>query len=639
MRRALSLLLTAALAAEPAAASAQVLASPEGALSPAAALAPMGGAPLPAPARFIPPVGRCGPVARVARPASARLPARRIAASGVAVRRAVRLGLRRAGIDASEPEIGWAQIPPAPAGAPGSLAEASLLPLPGMSYTPSPVDWAREIFYSIILDRFGRAEPYRSWGDPASADTRHGGNIRGLIERLDYLQGLGVTTLQVNPLYLCPPAAYHQYWPVHFMAVDPGLGTMDDFRELVRKAHARGMRVVLDMVFNHTGPVIEYEGGWRYGSHPKAVKSWKYPLKPSELARPENFHRRGSIEDWHNEEQTRYGDFPGGLNHLATDNPATQDLLLHVAKWWIKETDVDGFRLDTYPHVSRLFWDRFFPEVRAFAAGLGKKNFLIMGEIFHGDPYALSGELGRGRLDAAYDYPAYFWDQEALHGRSPTSALESSLKGCLAALGDSVHRLIRFLDNHDKPRFLGPGEPLELLRLALAYVLFSIGIPFIYYGTEQGWRSSGKDQPLDSYREDMFPGGRYKNPAAGGDNFNPGSPLYKEIARMAALRRSLPALSLGSEFVRWADPFGPGIFAFSRIYQGEEVVVVLNTRDSTRWAEMWVDSNLSPPGTVFLDGMSESEDQATQAYAKDGGSKIGVSMGPRQVRVLVRKKT
>ena len=539
----------------------------------------------------------------------------------------------------AEDPLGWKDVPPVPAGAPDSVAGISLAPAPGVRYTASPTDWRKEIIYSIILDRFARAEPHQSWGDPRSATSRHGGNIRGVIEKLDYLQGMGVTTLLINPLYLTLPSAYHNYWPLHFMAVDPHLGTMADMQEFVAAAHKRGMKIVLDMVFNHSGPVIEYNEGYKFSREPKTVKDWKYPLKPSELAEPENFHRRGSIDNWDDPEQMKHGDFPGGLNQLATERPETQDILLKIAKWWLQQTDVDGFRLDTYQHVDPSFWTRFFAETREYAAKLGKNNFLILGEIYHGDPRVLAPELGAGRLDAVFNYPAYFKNDEALHGEAPTSALEDGFNFVRSVLGGMIHRLVNFFDNQDKPRFLRAGDPVALSRVALAYTLMSVGIPFIYYGTEQAFRPapSKTDLGLDAYREDMFQGGEFRSADSKGDDFNTESLLYKHLRELTAARAAHPALSVGEQYSRWSDPTGPGIHAFSRISGDEEVVVIVNTSGATRSAEMWVDAGLTPAGTKLTDELDRSYQVSAHAPGGGAGSKISVEVPPHGVRLMVRR--
>ena len=241
----------------------------------------------------------------------------------------------------------------------------------------------------------------------------------------------------------------HQFWPVHLLAVDPHLGTLAELRRLVKGLHRRGMYFVLDMVFNHTAPVLEYHDGFEFGPR-KEVRRWRYPVKPVELAREEHYSLRGDISDWGDPEQYAHGDLPGGVNKLRTEHPATQDILIDVAKWWIKETDADGFRLDAYPHVAREFWARLSQEVRSYAARLGKRDFLLLGELFDGDASHYAPEFESGRLTAAYDYPGYFWEEAALHGKAPTRALEESDRRLRAALGGRAQSMVSFLSNHDR---------------------------------------------------------------------------------------------------------------------------------------------------------------------------------------------
>lgn len=525
---------------------------------------------------------------------------------------------------------------PAEPGSPRSIGEITLDPLPGHRYHASPKSWSEQAMYFAMLDRFAKDGAGKSWGKPEDAGSRHGGNIRGMIGKLDYLMQLGVTTLVVTPPMMNPPAGYHGYWPVNFLAVDPHLGTMEDFRDLVREAHKRHILVVMDVVFNHIGPVIEYHEGYKWTGQQKTIKRWKYPVVPMELQKPEHYHRMGSIDNWDDPLQMMLGDFPGGLNQLATERPETQDILLKIAMWWIKETDIDGFRLDTYQHVDPAFWKRFHGEVRGFARSLGKDDFLMLGEIFHGDPAVLAREMGAEKLNAIYNYPGYFWAKAALHGEAPSKALEHAFDAETRAFGEQQASLVRFLDNHDKPRFLRAKDPVGRLKVAIGYLMLSVGIQYLYYGTEQAFRQYAPgDLDMNFYREDMFEGGKFKSPSSG-TGHDRESEIYKFIRKLSEVRRSFPALLKGKQWVRWSDPDGPGIYAFSRIHGDQEVLVVLNTSDQTKRATMFVDAGHSPPGSIFSDLL----DLATnaEAYAgPEGGSKLAVSVPPLGVRVFARR--
>jgi glycosidase len=179
--------------------------------------------------------------------------------------------------------------------------------------------------------------------------------------------------------------------------------------------------------------------------------------------------------------------------------------------------------------------------------------------------------------------------------------------------------------------------------VALAYLLFSVGIPMTYYGTEQGFRQDtdrldpeGPEHPADPRnREDQFADGAFKSESSKGDKFDASNPVYKFMKQLADVRTAYAALRRGSQWVRWSDADRPGIFAFSRIHEGQEVVVVLNFSKDARQEEMWVDTKISPAGTAFHDALDKG--YKTTAFSPvHNGSKLLVSVAPMSVRVLVR---
>lgn len=528
-----------------------------------------------------------------------------------------------------------------PAGAPETAAELNLEPEAGRGWTPSPEDWRDQVLYSVVLDRFARSERGRASGDPADGRTRHGGDLPGALERLDYVAATGATALLLTPVTQTVPEAYHGYAPVHLLGVDPHLGTMGDYRRLVRAAHARGLLVVQDLVLGHAGPVFEYrdDGAWDDG-RVKPVSRWTRALRPLELNAPEHFCRMGAITDWNDARQAVNGDFPPNYRSFETARPLTQDLLIRCALWWIKEGDLDGLRLDAVRHLDPSFLERFCREVRAYAARLGKTNFLLLGENSTGRDEELKPHLEP--LDTVYHYPAFRRDGLALRGLAPTRELELSQLRARETLGEPASRLLRFIDLHDTYRFLRPGEPERLLRPAFAYLLLSEGMPLVYYGTEQGFRQAGArlgpegpDLPADpGNREDMFPGGTFRSYRARPDAFDPDSPPCAWLRKLAALRRRVPALRRGLEFPRWSDPAGPGLYAFSRIHEGVEVLVVLNTSLTPRAAEPCMDAALTPPGTVLRDALDPA--WMARCFPSLGASRVAVSVPGLGARVLVR---
>lgn len=542
--------------------------------------------------------------------------------------------------------------------APRTLAEAPIADEPVRAYTASPSDWRDEILHFMLLDRFARGLPSvpqsqdeivrmaLERGDPAQGGTRHGGNLRGVIEQLDYLKGSGVTTLLLSPVNQNQVASYHGYAPVHLLAIDPHLGTMADFKELVDEAHKRGLKVVLDWVLNHSGPVFEYTEGsqWRgLEGEPKQIGEWTESLLPLDLKDPKHFTRRGVIDNWNDHAQATNGDFPPNYRHYASDKKETADALIHIAKWWIQETDIDGFRVDAVRHIAPGFVPVFSKAIKDYAASLGKKNFFLVGENSTGIDSDLIPHLTTDGMDSAFSYPAYRRETYALHGKAPTRVLEDSMHRTNQVLGPLAGRLLRFIDNHDVYRFLRLGEPEAQLKVALAYLLFSAGIPMTYYGTEQGFRQDtdrldpeGPEHPADPRnREDQFGSGKFKSESSKGDKFDQSSPVYKFLKQLADVRTAYAALRRGAQWVRWSDADRTGIFAFSRIHEGQEVVVVLNFSREERREEMWVDAQASPAGTAFRDALDKG--YTTTAHSPvESGSKISVSVAPMSVRVLVR---
>lgn len=538
-----------------------------------------------------------------------------------------------------------ALVEPVP-GAPDTLAEAPIDPTPARAYTASPEDWRDEILHFILLDRFARAGKARTYGDVKDGGSRHGGNLRGVIEKLDYLKGSGVTTLLLSPVTQNQPASYHGYASVHLLAVDPHLGTMADLKELVAKAHERGLKVVLDWGINHAGPVFEYTEGsqWRgLEGQPKEIGEWTEQLKPDDLRDPKHFTRRGVIDNWNDKQQASHGDFPPNYRHFASDKKETGDALIHIAKWFIQETDIDGFRVDAVRHVAPGFVPRFSKEIKEYAASIGKKNFFLVGEDSTGVDGELVPQLTVNGMDSVFAYPAYRRETYALHGKAPTRVLEDSMHRTNQALGPLADRLLRFIDNHDVYRFLRLGEPTGQLMVALAYLMFSVGIPMTYYGTEQGFRQDtdrldpeGPDHPADPRnREDQFADGQFKSESSKGDKFDPSNPVYKFMKQLADVRLAYAALRRGAQWIRWSETNQAGIFAFSRIYGNEEILVVMNFSNEARQEEMWVDAKVTPAGTPLHDALDKS--YKTSAHTPvESGSKVTVAVPPLSVRVLVR---
>ncbi|MCU0729546.1 MAG: alpha-amylase family glycosyl hydrolase [Sphingopyxis sp.] len=485
-----------------------------------------------------------------------------------------------------------------------------------------------EIIYFVLPDRFENGDPSNDTGgiaggplqhgfDPTHKGFYHGGDLRGLINRLDYIQGLGVTAIWFAPIFKNKPvqggageesAGYHGYWVTDFTTVDPHFGTEAEFAEFVRAAHARGMKVYMDIIANHTADVISYTEGaaqnFPYRSiadypdrayTPVVPEAERNVKVPAWLNDPQYYHNRGNTTFFG--ENSIYGDFVG-LDDLATGDQRVIDGMIDIYASWIERFGIDGFRIDTARHVNPEFWQAFNPAILARAHAAGIPNFTIFGEVAIEDPDP--GSIARftrvDRYPAVLDF-AFQATVRATVTRGESPALFDRLFAgdALYEGGAAMARTLpTFLGNHDMGRFTTfirqanpnatEAEMMAKTRLANAMMFAARGVPTIYSGDEQGFVGDGHDQAA---REDMFPSrtASYNdNDLIGTDattadsNFDTSHPLYRTIAELAGIRRANPALSRGRLLLRNYDE-RPGLVAWSRFdpTTNREIVAVFNT--------------------------------------------------------------
>ncbi len=541
---------------------------------------------------------------------------------------------------------------------------------------PSPEDWGRTTVYHLLLDRFCDGDPgnnrlhYAGFG-PALAEGAHGGDLAGLRAKLDYIRAMGFSAVWLSPV-LQNWRAYHGFEVCNFLDVDRRLGTMADLRTVVEGCHGRGMAVILDMPLQHmAGALLRYgddRAQFRSAGHPVDFAFGPHAAPPLPLPTffrdatvreaPRRtfgrFHRYGTLARYDDqgaaESEAELGDL-FGLSDLDTERPEVRAAMVRIAQYWIAQTDVDGFRLDAVKHAEVGFWQAFCPAVRRFAADLGKERFLLFGEVLEGDPARIAPYLRGGGaperppapdgampaegLDGAEDYPGYFALRDVLAGGASTAALEGD--GSRArAWGPRLR--VTFLDNHDQPRFLQlvggrRGGGPDRLRVALALLLLRPGTPAIYYGTEQGF-DGGRDH---RNREDMFFNPEWAGDAAseGRDSFDPVHPLYRYIRRLHEIRGWHPALAGGTFLPRWHDDPGTrGLFVFSRVGGGEEVVVAANAGDRpAALPAVAVGGGGLRAGDVLEDALSDAQ-PLPQLEVGDGPA-LALILPPRSVQVWV----
>lgn len=539
-----------------------------------------------------------------------------------------------------------------------SLGQPALADVPLAEVRARPA--AGEVVYFLLPDRFDNGDRKNDLGglkgdrlktgfDPSAKGFYHGGDIKGLLSRLDYLQDMGVTALWVAPVFRNKPvqgapgqesAGYHGYWVTDFTRIDPHFGSNVDFKALVDAAHARGIKVYMDIIANHTADVIHYADGdysyrnradWPYsrkgGLSGKAINqgfagdedssaanfakltdpgaAYQPLIDPAErnvkvpawLNDPIYYHNRGNTT--FTGEDSRFGDF-AGLDDLFTEHPRVRAGMVEIYADWIRRFGIDGYRVDTAKHVDPGFWQVFIPEIRKVAAEAGIPNFAVFAEIANGgsDPGTIARHTRRDGFPQVLDFAFQEAVRDLVGKGKATRVLAETFDGDVLYEGGEAAALAMptFLGNHDMGRFSTavrqdrPGiSDKELLdRVALAHVMLMTlrGSPVIYYGDEQGFVGDGGDQDA---REDMFPSrtasyndnrliGTASTTAA--DNFDEGHPLYRLIRDLAVLRKAHPALARGRQVTRTYSE-GPGLFSVSRFdpETGTEYLIAFNTSD------------------------------------------------------------
>lgn len=444
-----------------------------------------------------------------------------------------------------------------------------------------------DLIYLIMPDRFADGDaanddPVVSKGlfDREKPRYYHGGDFQGIIDHLPYLKDLGITTIWLNPVYDnvnhlnykeqpdAPPVAdYHGYGAVDFYGVEEHFGDLKKFRQLVDAAHASGIKVMLDMVANHTGPYHPWVTDpplpdWFHGTAEKHLKeSWQTWTLISPKFSPEL--QRSTLNGW----------FADILPDLNQDEPEVSRYLIQNTLWWIAACGLDSIRQDTLLYAPRRFWrdwtaaiKRDFPRVR------------VVGEAFDADPALVSFfQGGKARfdgvdsgVDSVFDFPQYFAIRSAFARGNPVEEIGKVLAHDY--LYPDASNLVTFLGLHDVERFMNEkGATYNRMQLAFTYLMTTRGIPMIYYGDELGL-AGGQDP--DNRRD--FPGGwpgdaKNKFEASGrtGDEHT----LFAHVRRLADIRQRFPALRHGALIQLAASP---QMLAYARVDSSQAVVTVIN---------------------------------------------------------------
>lgn len=495
-----------------------------------------------------------------------------------------------------------------------------------------------------------------------------GGTLAGLRSKLGYLRRLGVTALWISPVFKQVPfrESYHGYGIQHFLDVDPHFGTREELRDLVADAHAEGIHVILDIILNHAGPVFGYQpdrywterGGNRFlearwdgrpyavaGFHdetgaaslPFAPVGEPLPARwadravwPAEFQAEGTFSGLGQITNWDHEPESLTGDFfelkDIHLGSGATDAfepSAALRALAQVYKFWIAYADLDGYRVDTVKHMEPGATRYFASEIHEFAQSLGKENFYLIGEITGGRDRAfrtleetgLNAALGVDDIPDKLEYLVKGY-------RNPADYFSLFRNSLLVRKESHVwfrDKVVTMFDDHDqvrkggsKARFCAGEQGWRVVSNALALNVCSLGIPCVYYGSEQYFNGAGDG---DRYLRECLFGGPFGSCRSRGRHFfDEESPAYRELAKVIEVRRRLLPLRRGRQYLReisgngvdfglpeMVDGVIRSVVPWSRIFSDDEVLCALNT-DYDQELTVWVtvDAGLRKPGREMV---------------------------------------
>jgi glycosidase len=446
-----------------------------------------------------------------------------------------------------------------------------------------------DVIYFIVTDRFANGDSDNDFDvDYTNPNGYHGGDFAGIEERIPYLQNLGVTALWITPVFdqISMPVqgayGYHGYWPGDFEKVDrhlykpkPGIpdGSKRYLKDLVDQLHAAGIKVILDMVVNHTGYLHPALGDPNYTG----------PIKQHWFNAPRGEQEIGDIGSWLN-----------GLPDLKQDEPEVADYFTNVIADWIEETGVDCIRMDTAKHVESIFWQYYKTTVK------GKHPTVsLLGEVLEFDIDKISAYQKHFAFDSMFDFPLQQAIERVFIYGEPFSIISTPYSSHKEQGGGVLNHdtmytnhnvLVTMLDNHDLPgRFMtialdkGIGDrgwARQMTKLALTFQLTSRGIPQIYYGTELGLEGHGSPDNRRDMPWHLI--GNGLNPEKGTDEFD----IYEHTRRMIKLRKSSDALKYGDQITLHVTD---RCFVYLRSYRDDWMIVGIHLGDGDMTMPLIVD--------------------------------------------------
>ena len=501
-----------------------------------------------------------------------------------------------------------------------ALVVSVLLSFSTISFGSSPattkVGLSQDLIYFVMPDRYKDGDKKNN--DNGGFNTSltafyHGGDLKGLTgtcepgdDGLARIKSLGFTAVWLTPVVTQQEAigagsGYHGYWGVDFLNVDPHLGTNADMAEFSKCAKKLGLKVILDVVTNHTGDVIKYLGNDAY--LPAESKKLKNPAWLNDI---NNYHNVGDMGScWGIGNCTKLGDFYG-LDDLATEKPVVYKGWADVYGKWISQYGISGFRVDTARHVDDKFFKNWSPLIQATAKKSNIKDFTIFGEVFDYSTFNLMTYVRQNKIQTLLDFPFQAKATEYASGYSNAAALTALFENddYYTSAQSSASNLVTFLGNHDvgrvgytiaNKRVQPASQLLPRTNLANALMYFSRGIPVVYYGDEVGMTgtNSGKDQfarqdmfatDIEIWKNEVRIGG---SPIGDGNAFaaTSQSPVAQYLIKLAQIRKENPALANGPMLERFSK-YALYVISKKDVVDNREYLVAFNNSDTDEVVEV-----------------------------------------------------
>lgn len=450
-----------------------------------------------------------------------------------------------------------------------------------------------DVLYLITPDRFSNGNSANDNLEGATTNreqpnSRHGGDLRGIINHLDYLKNLGISTIWLNPVQKNSPNTYHGYAITDFYEVDPRYGTIEEYIEMIDKAHSQGMKVVMDMIFNHTG-----SGHWWMKDLPSG--DW-YNYNNTYV---QTNHDKWTVVDVHapESEKKQFSDgwFTRGMPDLNQRNRHLAIYLIQNSIWWIENTRIDGIRQDTHPYADYSFMARWCKEVTE-----EYPDFNIVGESWYPNGPGFTAWWQRDSkinntnsyLKTVMDFNLTFICQNAFIDEVVTS--DGKSKGLFKIyeslaqdfLYPDLKNILIFLDNHDLGRFTLSNETdLRKYKQGIAFLLTTRGIPQIYYGTEL-LMTGTKEEGDGKIRKD-FPGGWNSdtvNAFSAEGRTSMQNEAWDYMRKLLTWRKDNKAITDGS-LIHYA-PINNSCYVYARIKDNMTTLVILNGSDKDQNLKM-----------------------------------------------------